>query len=387
MAKKVDSETANKDFLKLLESKYNAYFEPETIRTGIVPLDLVLNGGLETGSLIELSSASQAGKSTLVLHLAKNLAEKGYKTLYIDSEGSVKDDMIDGIGLSEYRSTRSNPDNYFTVVRESGYTAVEELINEALKTERYKLFVIDSLTALASDEYLDVNSGRDAVENRIGLDALMTSRLLKKLNAVKTDYNCIFIVINQTRLQMNGYVSSYQSTGGKSVEYYPDVRLFIKVKEKIKDKKQIITGEIETPIGANVTIEAKKSRLGLGFIPYPMTIYYGKGISNLLAYENLLQSIKIDKKTTMLEKLSNVSYVLHLSTGDVKTTKGANGLHQLIVDNIDEVIKEVDEYLDEYFTKIKNGEVETISDEYTEEVVDNALTEDIDIPEDMSFED
>ena len=46
MAKKVDSETANKDFLKLLESKYNAYFEPETIRTGIIPLDLLLNGGL-----------------------------------------------------------------------------------------------------------------------------------------------------------------------------------------------------------------------------------------------------------------------------------------------------------------------------------------------------
>ena len=89
MAKK--SENKNTDeFFDFLEDKYKAYFEPDVYKTGIVALDEVLNGGLETGSLIELASESQAGKSTLTLHLAKNLAEQGLKTLYIDAEGSVK---------------------------------------------------------------------------------------------------------------------------------------------------------------------------------------------------------------------------------------------------------------------------------------------------------
>lgn len=375
--KEKSPEAANKDFLKMLEDRYNAYFEPEVFRTGIIPFDLVLNGGLETGSLIELSGESQSGKSTLILHLVKNLAQAGYKTLYIDSEGSVKNDMIRGIGLEQYLATKDNKDNLFTVVRESGYMAVEELINSALKTGEYKLFVIDSLTALANDEYLDVNSGRDAVENRVGLDALLTSRLLKKLNALKTEHNCIFVIINQTRLQMNGYVSSYASTGGQATKFYPDIRLFMKVKEKIFENRELIIGATKVPIGANCTIEARKSRLGAGFTPFPITVYYGKGISNLTAYESILPKISVGKKPA-LERTSTVTYILNLPSGEYKTSKGENGLHTLVTEHYEEVANVVDEYLDNYFSKVANNEIES-SDEIIEEVAENNISLDDDV--------
>lgn len=380
MAKEKNAETASKDFLKMLEDRFNAYFEPEVFKTGIVPLDLVLNGGLETGSLIELSGESQCGKSTLILHLVKNMAQAGYKTLYIDSEGSVKEDMIRGIGLDKYLATKHNKDNLFTVVRESGYMAVEELINAALKTDEYKIFVIDSLTALANDEYIDVNSGRDAVENRVGLDSLLTSRLLKKLNALKTEHNCIFIIINQTRLQMNGYVSSYTSTGGQATKFYPDIRLFMKVKDKIKEKRELIIGETQVPIGANCTIEARKSRLGAGFIPFPITVYYGKGISNLTAYESILPKVKVGKNPA-LEKSSAVTYILHLPSGEYKTSKGENGLHILVTEHYDEVTNIVDEYLESYFEKVANNETES-TEEIIESVAENDISLDDNIIED-----
>ena len=366
MAKK-NNEKGSEEFFNFLEDKYKAYFEPDVYKTGIVALDEVLNGGLETGSLIELSAESQAGKSTLVLHLAKNLAEQGLKTLYIDSEGSVKNDMLNGIGLTPYLSSAKKKNNMFTLVRESGYSKVEELISAALQNGDFKLFVIDSLTALAYDDYLDLDSKKDIVDHQIGLDARLIGRLLKKLNALKTAYNCIFILINQTRTNMGGYVVTKESTGGQAVKFYPDVRLFMKVKEKIKDKKELIIGTQEIPIGANCTIEAKKSRVGLGYIPFPITIYYGKGVSNLTAYKELLSKIKINGKP-ILKQNSTVSYELTLNGTKYTTSKGKNGLLELVTEHYDEIVKIADEFLENYYNEVTSGTLESNGEELVEEV-------------------
>lgn len=381
MAKEKTIEEKRKAFDKLLEDKFNAYFEPDVYKTGIVPLDLVLNGGLETGSLIELAGESQCGKSTLVLHLVKNMAEKGLKTLYIDSEGSVKEDMLDGIGLTPYLTTKKNKNNLVTVIRESAFKVVEELIDAALTTDEYKIFVIDSLTALANDEYLDIESDRSTLEMRPGLQAQLTSNFLRKLNALKTAHNCIFICINQTRVDLSGFKPTHKSTGGQAVMFYPDIRLFMKVKAKIEEKRELIIGAQDIPIGASGTIEAKKSRLGAGFIPFPITVYYGKGISNLTAYESLLPNIPAGKGK-ILEKTSSVTYVLNLPSGEYKTTKGENGLHQLVVDHYDEVTEAVDAYLDEYFNKVKNNELEA-SEEIYHEVEESDISIDDSIVEEV----
>lgn len=348
------------DLFKTLESKFNAYFEPEKIQTGIIPFDLALNGYLETGSLIELSGESQTGKSTLLMHLSRAMCEMGYKVVYIDAEGSVKEDQMAGIGLMPYLSTNEKKDNLFTLVKESGYNQVEQLIDLFLKYGGYKLFIIDSLTALTGDVYLDIsNAGSEndrlSTENRVGFDALMTSRLLKKLNGLKTEHNCIFIFINQTRVDMSGFYTTYKSSGGQAVKFFPDVRLFMKLKDKIVDKRELALGIQDVPIGAHTTIEAHKSRLGLGYIPYPMTVYFGKGISNLDAYLELLPKITatVDgKKVPMLEKLSSVSYVLHLKDGDVRTSAGVKGLYEMVRNNSDKLSSIIDSYLDEFFTSL-----------------------------------
>ena len=385
--KEATKEQTTKEFFDLLDKKFAAYFEPDVFKTGIVPLDLALNGGLETGSLIELAGESQCGKSTLVLHLVKNMAEKGYKTLYIDAEGSVKEDMLKGIGLLDYLATKSKKNNMLTVIRQSGFRAVEELFNAALKTKEYKIFVIDSLTALVDDAQIDTKNERSAIDTRLGLQAQLTSNLLRKLNALKTEYNCIFICINQTRNDFsNSFMVKAKSTGGKAVEFYPDVRLFMRVNKKIFESRQLIIGETEVPIGASGTIEAIKSRVGAGFIKYPITVYYGKGINNLTAYEALLPTF-IDKKTNkpVLEKLSTVSYALHLPSGDDKTTGGANGLHTLIHDHYNEIAEVTDMYLEEYFNKVKNNEIETSGEIYRDVEHDLEVVADDSISMDYSL--
>lgn len=352
---KQDTKDLDKLF-EILDKKFDAYFEPELIKTGIIPLDLVLNGGIETGSLISLSGESQTGKSTLLMHLCKNLAEKGYKSVYIDAEGSIKEDQLAGIGLLPYLSTKDKKDNMFTVVKESGYNAVEELIDTFLKYGDYKLFIIDSLSSLTADVYLDEKADRVSTENRVGLDALMNARLLKKLTAIKTKYNCIFIFINQTRVDMSGFFTSYKPSGGQSVKFYPDCSLFMKLKDKLVDKRELLTGVNDVPIGANTTIEATKSRLGLSHIPYPMTVFFGKGISNLTSLENLIPNLKDENGKPIQEQVSARTFTLHLPSGDYSTSKGQNGLKELIVEHYDEIEPLIDKTLDEYFESLKHNE-------------------------------
>ena len=331
------------------------------------------------------------GKSTVILHLLKNLAEMGLKSVYIDAEGSVKESMLNGIGLMPYLSTRENRDNMFTLVRESGYETVEQLISTFLKVGGYKVFVIDSLTSLTGDVYLDLDENRQSTEGRVGFDALMNSRLLKKLSALKTRYNCIFIVVNQTRIDMsNPYMASYKSTGGQAAKFYPDVRLFMKVKEKLKDKQDLLIGKgIETIIGSNCTIEAHKSRLGPGFIPYPMTIYFGKGVSNLAAYVAMLPNLKNKRGHYIFEKASNVTYRLHLDSGDVQTTKGKEGLNRLVVEHADEISKLCEAYMNNYFAQFKSNKTTSTDYDTREDLVveENEVQDyEIDEPEDLEVE-
>ena len=56
---------------------------------GMGELDRVLGGGLVPGSLVLISGEPGVGKSTLLLEIAKRLAESGLRTLYVSAEEST----------------------------------------------------------------------------------------------------------------------------------------------------------------------------------------------------------------------------------------------------------------------------------------------------------
>lgn len=59
------------------------------VSTQMTELDRVLGGGLVAGSLILVGGDPGIGKSTLLLQVCRNLAEKGHKVLYISGEESL----------------------------------------------------------------------------------------------------------------------------------------------------------------------------------------------------------------------------------------------------------------------------------------------------------
>lgn len=64
--------------------------EEMRISTGLCELDRVLGGGIVKGSLVLVGGDPGIGKSTLLLQLSDNVAQKGLKVLYVSGEESAK---------------------------------------------------------------------------------------------------------------------------------------------------------------------------------------------------------------------------------------------------------------------------------------------------------
>ena len=76
--------------------------EKERMTTGIAEMDRVLGGGIVNGSVTLVGGDPGIGKSTLLLQVVNNLAEKDLKILYVSGEESAKQIKLRGkrIGAS-----------------------------------------------------------------------------------------------------------------------------------------------------------------------------------------------------------------------------------------------------------------------------------------------
>ena len=73
--------------------------EKERMTTGIAEMDRVLGGGIVNGSVTLVGGDPGIGKSTLLLQVVHNLAEKDLKILYISGEESAKQIKLRGARL------------------------------------------------------------------------------------------------------------------------------------------------------------------------------------------------------------------------------------------------------------------------------------------------
>jgi DNA repair protein RadA/Sms len=109
--------------------------------SGSSELDLVLGGGIVTGSLTLIGGSPGIGKSTLLLKIAGNLAVMDKKVLYVSGEESA--------GQIKLRANRlgANSDNLY-LLSEINLTSISEEISKT----NYEFIVIDSIQTLYSED-------------------------------------------------------------------------------------------------------------------------------------------------------------------------------------------------------------------------------------------
>ena len=333
-----------------LAKKFNTFVKTEYLPTGSLVLDIVMGGGLPLGKIIEVSSEAGVGKTTAILSLCVHLAEQGKKTIYLDHEGAITTSILDGVGLSKYLyNEETNPEGVFFLYQLQTYSDAEEVLDPLINTKEFTLVVVDSVTAMINDEYLTQVKNPDSKDKSISvsdirpaMDARALGIFLKKYKAVCTMYNLSMILINQLRtsLSLTGGPSTKVSTGGKAVEFYPDIRLRLEKPQYIVDKRKTVNGLEDVNIGADVEVYSIKNKNTNAKIRVPMTIVFGRGISNINSYKKWLPN-----KTTKNENGEVVpmlytkggGYNIITLNGKTESVRGDGAVTQFIADHFDEI--------------------------------------------------
>ena len=113
----------------------------ERIHTSMDELDRVLGGGIVPGSLILVGGDPGIGKSTLLLQVCRELAEKGQKVLYISGEESLRQIKLRAHRMGEFT------DRVLLFCETS-----LEIIREVIEKEKPEIVVIDSIQTMYSEE-------------------------------------------------------------------------------------------------------------------------------------------------------------------------------------------------------------------------------------------
>jgi DNA repair protein RadA/Sms len=115
--------------------------EVERTHTGLNELDRVLGGGLVPGAVVLLSGEPGVGKSTLLLEVASNAANKGLRVLYVSGEESVGQ-----IRLRAERTGSLTPNLYL-----ASETDLASVLGQ-IETVGPQLLIVDSVQTIAHAE-------------------------------------------------------------------------------------------------------------------------------------------------------------------------------------------------------------------------------------------
>lgn len=184
-------------------------------------LDIILGGGIPSGSMVTLAGKKKCGKSTLALRIAAKCQKLGRKVIYLNIEGRLKRRDLLGIkGL--------NPDDIIIVQSEPNKILMAEdylkIAEAAIHDYPGACIIIDSVSQLVSEkEFLaDIGSQQRAP------GAILMAQFCKKICNVVPVNDIIIISILHMIANTSGFGASEVASGGKKIGYAADVELVCK---------------------------------------------------------------------------------------------------------------------------------------------------------------
>lgn len=298
----------------------------EFLPSGSVIFDSVVSNGqgIPRGKFIQLSSESGLGKSTTALFICKALADQGYYSLYLDVEKSVNKSQLDGIGLTPYLGT-----NFFRK-EIATFEQAEELLDQVLveNDEKLALVVVDSLTAMIPQKMLE----NSVTATEPGLHARSVGAFLTKYKHKLSLVNskATFLFLNQLRTKISFVRTTIEEAGGMSQKFSMDVRLHMKLNKKLLKKTETIEGKVEVPYGNDINLFATKNRFNRPMVEGVMTIFFGRGISNAMAYQHWLQ------KNSYITQ-AGAYYTISLPNKEPEKIRGSVGVSKWVKEHVGEI--------------------------------------------------
>jgi recombination protein RecA len=249
-----------------IAAQLNAVFGEGTVRlgsdpslvvrywpTGVLPVDVLLGGGIPAGRFTEIFGDYSTLKSYIGLRCIAEVQRLGGTTALVDTEHAFDPDWAHRLAVDTSALLLQHPPN--------GEAAVK--ITEVLIRNKIDLIVWDSVAATLPKAYQEATPGDSASEAPARLAALM-SKACARLNAANS--STAILAINQTRVNVGmTYGGTRDVTpGGKALNYYASYRVRcskagkITVPIKQDDGEKMVDGKETVAVKIRASLEKSK---------------------------------------------------------------------------------------------------------------------------------
>lgn len=274
------------------------------IETDIPSLDYILGGGIELGSKIQIVAEPSTGKTTIALQVCKNFCKKGYDVLYVDTENSVSEELLNSTGSKAFCNKKDGlEEGNLILIKESEFDVVSKRLDDFICLNRFKLIVIDSLASLVNKCYTNIDSVKGVKEvtnNNTNYESRPLNLFINKYSTLAKKYNFAILYVNQFRnkidMQKGTILKAY---GNKIVHYDCDIKIIIK-KDKTgyrADENGMLVSKSDLPYTHNkLILSLEKSNKLLTGTTVESYIKYGYGIDHFIDYiQSLIRTGEITK--------------------------------------------------------------------------------------------
>ena len=185
------------------------------VQTGCISLDKLLGGGFPTESVSLIYGEAETGKTSLAVQCAVNCARRGYKSLFIDTDGTFSYERLSQI--SEYDYEIISP--LMIIMRPTTFQdqsrAVDHL--EKVINSKFGLIVVDTVTSLYRVE-LDEPKETYAANREL-------NRQLAVLTQIAKTCGIAVLIVSQVRSVPLGERTEMKPVATRVLNYWSDVVL------------------------------------------------------------------------------------------------------------------------------------------------------------------
>lgn len=232
-------------------------FEVQILQTGVLPIDVLLHGGLARGRFTLITGEFSTLKSYITLRAAAATQAMGGLAAIIDTEKAFDPSWAKALGVNTDDLILMQP-----VVGEDALGIAEALIQD----HDLDLLVWDSIASTLTNEQA---SKQAAESDKVATLARFINRAMQRLNAINS--KTALLVVNQLRTKIGvTYGTPVSFPGGKAQEFYAAQHIFMRRNERLREDTQHwrLGAKKTTKHTSHVVFEAELAKSKVGGPPF-----------------------------------------------------------------------------------------------------------------------
>ena len=201
------------------------------ISTDCVTIDKILEGGISQESVSLIYGEAETGKTTLAMQCAINCAEQGYKTLFIDCDGTFSSRRLSQLASEKFEKIAElillmKPDDF----REQ--TQVIDHLTEYI-TKNFGLLIIDTITALYRLRIAEFPKKAFELNRELNRQMALLAQIAKTQKIA-------VLTLSQVRGVLNETYSSTEPVATRVLKFWADTIIALKPTENPQIIKAIL---------------------------------------------------------------------------------------------------------------------------------------------------